>query len=100
MAGGYNDELRTALTDSLGADLSSAAVQAALVIEDSAYPPANASVWRVATLADGVVSIPLDSSQALGHFHLWLKVTSDGRVWLVRVMDPEDSDQPWLVWVH
>lgn len=100
VAGGYADELQTGLSDALGSDLADASVWAALVAEGADYPEATDPAWVVVTVADGVASVPVTSSQASGHFWLWLKVQQGGRVWLVRVMDPDKPVRPWLIYVH
>lgn len=103
LSGGFNYPLVTDLEDTL-AGLEGATVKGALVAEGATWPPANDPAWlpcTVSAAADtAVVSQVVPSGHDLGHFHWWLWVVSGSLSIVVQVRDPDDPDQPWLIWVH
>lgn len=103
LTGGFNSTLVTYLQDDLG-DLDGAVVKAALVPEGDSWPASGSALWKVCTVsvADNVatVSQQLTDAQAPGHYHWWLWVQDGAANTVVLVMDPDEPDRPWHIWVH
>lgn len=104
ITGGYTATVATDLSDLLGS-LDGATIKGALVAEGAAWPASGDAAWQSCNVSGSgstrVVSQLLPSGQAPGHFWWWLWIQAGAAVSMpVLVMDPEDSDRPWLVWVH
>lgn len=103
LTGGFNATLVTYLQDDLG-DLEAAVVKAALVSEGDTWPASGSALWKVCnvTVAAGVatVSQQLTDLQAAGHYHWWLWVQDGAANVVVLVMDPDELEKPWHIWVH
>lgn len=104
MSGGYNDPLVTDV-GALGEDLEAVTAKGVLVLEGAPWPAENDASWQAVELepnGDGsaAVSQLVTAAQDHGHFHWWLQLRVGALVLLLRVRDPEDPEQPWLIYVH
>lgn len=102
VSGGYAPTIETDLTDVIGS-LDGATVKGALVTEGAQWPGQADAAWQPAnvtgTAGQRVVSQVVPSG-AVGHFWWWLWLQVGGSTVVILVMDPDDPDEPWLIYAH